>query len=128
MLSLLGAGNAEHHNVRSGQSEVQILHSVALVETAGQHFVGAVHAADMGRTQGFGSLGKGGADVAGAHHGDYAAVNGANAAQIFPLVLVHHVVIFRDAAQEHQQSGDDMFADGDAVCAGGVGQDHAGAA
>ena len=114
------------HGVGPGQGKVQILHGIALVKAAGQGLIGAVDAADVGGTQGFGPLGEGCADVAGSDDGDHAAVNGADAAQVLPPVGGDDGVVFRDAAHEHQHGHKNVLADGDAVGPGGIGQDDAG--
>ena len=125
LLGLMGAGQAQGHHIGSLDGLIQILCQVKLVHII-RLLAGSALDAPHGSAHGLAALGKVAADVADAYHGDGAAIERADLAQILPPVLPLALFVFPHPAHEHQGAGDQVFGDGHAIGAAGVGEDHIG--
>ena len=83
---------------------------------------GAVHTGDGGGAQGAELAGKGGTDVSGTQQGKVAAPDGAHGKLVGPAPALHYLGILRHPPHEHDRHHDQVLGDGDAVGAGGVGE------
>ena len=119
------AGQAQGYHIGVPDGLLQPVDGIDPVAPVGLWLFRAAHTAD-GSAHGLQPSAEIAADVAHAHNGHVAVVNGADVADDLPAPLSHQSLIFGHPAHHHQQHADHVLRDGDAVGAGGVGQHRVG--
>ena len=116
-----GAGEGGRHYVCPRKQLVQLVRQVHFISVVRPAGVPAPHADNVG-PQGFDPLGEFSADVPHAQDQYGGAINGAYLALALPLVLMLGVPIGVKPLEDFQQHPKHVLGDGQAVSAGGVGE------